>query len=99
MSSPPPADRGVAKVIDYLENPKVIGKAGNLGDLVDYKTRTLTEMIYKLTAKQLSQLLERVVTVCAQWNSLRVAPNNSIGTIARYQEANLIIGKWYNTVS
>ena len=85
----------VEQIIKYLRNPKVVGEfhGSTLDGMlkVDFSTDTLRDMIEALSEKELNKLLEDVGTVCAQWSALRVAPNNDIGTVARYQEANLII--------
>lgn len=86
-----------SKIIDYLRNPKVIGQfTGSTLDgfnEVEFDTDKLQEMIDDLSQKELNELVEEVGTVCAQWSALRIASNNDIGTVARYQEADLIIGK------
>jgi|WetSurMetagenome_2_1015567.scaffolds.fasta_scaffold2236485_1 hypothetical protein len=80
------------KIIDYLENPRVIEEYSFYGmNRVDFEQDKLKEMIIKLNKKAKLNLLNKVVRVCEMWNSLRVAPKNDIGTIARYQIARQIL--------
>lgn len=82
----------VEKIIDYLENPKVVGEIKSLNaNEVEFDTDKLQEMIKSLSKKDLVELAGKVETVCSQWSALRVAPGNDIGTIARYQETRLYI--------
>lgn len=77
----------VSKIIDYLEHPKVVGEIKGLNaNKVDFDPYTLGDMVNDLTDNMLYKLLEKVGVVCEQWKALRLAPNNDIGTIARYQE-------------
>lgn len=76
------------KIIEYLENPPEKGMS-SIGMLVDFKPEKLEEMLGELKNKD--KLLERVITVCEQWNALRVCPRGGIGTIARYQMARLFL--------
>lgn len=84
----------VEKIIDYLENPKVVGRIESLdADRVEFDPYILGDMVDDLGKNLLFKLLEKVESVCQQWKALRVAPNNDIGTIARYQECKLWIEK------
>lgn len=86
----------VQAIVSYLENPKVIGEfhGSTLDGMleVEFSEDKLEQMIHALTQNELAKLIEKVGVVCAQWTALHVAPNNDIGTVARYQTANLIIG-------
>ena len=90
-----PIDSKLATVVQYLEHPKVIKEFhGSTLDgmlVVDFDTHKLEDMIKGLSKDEWAELLEKVTVVCAQWSGMRVAPNNDIGTIARYQEARLIL--------
>ena len=84
--------RKVENIIDYLENPPVVGRIESLdADRVEFDTDKLKEMISALSKKDLVELTGKVEIVCAYWSALRVAPGNDIGTIARYQETKLMI--------
>lgn len=84
----------VDKIINYLERPKVIGRIESLNaNKVEFDPYVLGDMVNELSPRLLNDLLEKVETVCQHWNGLRVAPNNDIGIIARYQECKLWIEK------
>lgn len=93
----------VRTIIDYLEHPKTIGEfhGSTLDGMleVDFSSDKLEQMIHALSPSELSKLMGKVTVVCAQWSALKVAPDNDIGTIARYQEANLIIGTWVSDMT
>ena len=77
----------VKKVIEYIEHPPLTGQSSPFGNVVDYDSDKLRDMIDGLSNGDLSKLIEKVTTVTTQWNSLKVAPNNDMGIVARYQEA------------
>lgn len=95
----PKDTKSITEIVAYLEHPKVVRElTGDFEGMseVEYDGEKLREMIYALSDAGLSKLIERVTTVCSQWSALRVAPNNDIGTVARYQEADLIIQQRVN---
>ena len=61
------------------------------GSRYDFEDDYLKKMVEKLSKKYKFELLGEVDVVCIQWNTLRVAPNNDIGLIARYQTCREIL--------
>lgn len=51
--------KATKKIIDYLQNPKVIGE-NSIGEIVDYKSHELEKMIKALPKNQLYELLADV---------------------------------------
>jgi len=98
--SKPVATKSVSEVVAYLEHPKVVGEfhGSTLDGMleVEFSEDKLEQMIHALSQSELSKLMEKVTLVCQHWTTLRVAPGNDIGTMARYQTANLIIGTLVN---
>jgi hypothetical protein len=57
----------------------------------DFNEDKLKKMLIDLSKDSKYKLLGEVDTVCIQWSSLRIAPNNDIGVVARYQECKQIL--------
>lgn len=85
-------------IIEYLKNPPENWKRFviNWTDYwakVDFEENTLSDMINRLPKSKLDKLINEVETVCIQWSTMKVAPNNDIGTIARFQLCKKLLNK------
>jgi hypothetical protein len=83
----PTEGKGIKDIISYLIKPPMVAD----GSRYDFEEGHLKKMVEKLSKKDKYKLLGNVDVVCIQWNSLRLAPNNDIGIIARYQTCKQIL--------